>query len=236
MLRGIPPEMQVGIFKLFAVTLPFDRVLYVDADAIACAPFAELWETDSGKWNAIQDGAQTLIDTVPSIMKDAFVRQFPEISGKKAFNGGVIGLAPREWLELPDEYERTLLAGNYGTYHPIFDQGLMNAMIQPRVKWLPADFNVHNLFDREIPRGARIIHYAGGACKPWDARYPRHEPQYFFWLRHGLHETRPWPLLRAWLLVAAISPKRLLGRFLRQRRERRPDFRNRWDCPTGTDG
>jgi hypothetical protein len=232
-LAGIPAEMQVSIYKLFAVTLPFETVAYVDADAIFCAPAPELWETETGKWNAIRDGARSLGATVPEVMAAAFARQFPGVGEKKAFNGGVFALRTAEWRDLPEQYEHVLAAGEYRTYHPIFDQAMMNAMIQPRVKWLPFAFNVHNLFDRDIPRDARVIHYAAGACKPWDARYPRHEPQYHYWLKYGLNETRTWPLLKSRLLVAAITPKRLLGRMLRQRRERRggPEVRSRWDVP-----
>ncbi len=232
-LRGIPAEMQVGIYKLFAVTLPFDRVAYVDADAILCRPAPELWETLPGKWNVVQDGSQILAHTVPRVMKAEYERQFPGMGQRKAFNGGMLALAPAEWRDLPEAYERTLAAGGYRTYHPIFDQAMMNAMIQPHVQWLPFSFNVHNLFDRRIPRDARIIHYAGGACKPWDARYPRHEPQYHYWLRHGLNETRPWPLLRSWLRVAAVTPKRLVGRTIRQWKERRGGVMARWDEPSG---
>jgi len=232
-LAGIPLEMQVSIFKLFAVALPFETVAYVDADAIFCAPAPELWETGPGLWNAIQDGARSLAATVPEVMAAEFARQFPGMGEKKAFNGGVFALKPAEWRDLPEQYERVLAAGGYRTYHPIFDQALMNAMIQPRVKWLPFAFNVHNLFDRNIPRGARVIHYAAGACKPWDSRYPRHEPQYHYWLKYGLNETRRWPLLKSRVMVAAITPKRLLGRAIRHWKERRggADVRSRWDAP-----
>ena len=231
---GIPPEMQVSIYKLFAVTLPFDGVAYVDSDAIFCAPAPELWETEPGKWNAIQDGAQTIMNTIPVRLWEAYLGQFPEMRTKKAFNGGVFALRPAEWHNLPEEYERVLAAGNYPFYHPILDQALMNAMIQPRIKWLPFAFNVHNLFDRRIPRDARIIHYAAGFCKPWDARYPRHEPQYHYWLRHGVGETRLWPLLKSRLLIAAVTPKRLIGRAIRHWKERRggADVRSRWDVET----
>jgi len=236
-LAGIPPGMQVSIYKLFAVTLPFETVAYVDADAIFCAPAPELWKTEPGRWNVVEDGARALANTVPEVMAAEFRAQFPGVGEKKAFNGGVFALRPAEWRELPEEYERVLADGNYRTYHPIFDQAMLNAMIQPRVRWLPLAFNVHNLFDREIPRDARIIHYAAGVCKPWDPRYPRHEPQYHYWLRYGLNETRVWPLLKSRLLVAAITPKRLLGRALRQRKERRggADVRSRWDAPPGAE-
>jgi len=234
-LAGIPREMQVSIYKLFTVSLPFESVAYVDADAIFCAPAPELWATEAGHWNAIRDGAQSLASTVPEAMAVEFARQFPGLGGKKAFNGGVFALRPADWRDLPERYEQVLAAGGYRTYHPIFDQAMMNAMVQPRVKWLPFAFNVHNLFDREIPRDARVIHYAAGVCKPWEARYPRHEPQYHYWLKYGLNETRAWPLLKSRLLVAAITPKRLLGRTIRHWRERRggPEVRSRWDVPVG---
>jgi hypothetical protein len=232
-LAGIPPEMQPSIYRLFVVSLPYDTVAYVDSDAIFCAPAPELWVTESGKWNVIKDGAQSVAATVPEIMLADYARQFPEIVAKKCFNSGVFALRPSEWRDLPEQFERTLAAGGYRIYHPIFDQAMLNGIIQPRVTWLPFAFNVHNLFDRDIPRDARVIHYAAGVCKPWDPRYPRHEPQYHYWLKYGLNETRAWPLLKSRLLVAAITPKRLLGRAIRHRRERRggAEVRSRWDVP-----
>ncbi len=152
-------------YKVFAVTLPFETVAYVDADAIFCAPAPELWEVEAGKWNVVQDRAAALARTIPTIMAAEFARQFPGVGEKKGFNSGVFALRPADWRDLPEEYERVFAAGGYRAYHPMFDQALLNAMIQPRVRWLPFAFNVHNLFDYDIPRDARVIHYAGGACK-----------------------------------------------------------------------
>ena len=63
--------------------------IYVDADAIFCAPAPELWETEAGKWNAIQDGARSLAATVPDIMAADFARHLAEGPGRLVdFFGG----------------------------------------------------------------------------------------------------------------------------------------------------
>ncbi len=220
-LAGIPDTMQICVAKLFAPSLPAEVVAYIDADAVLCRPAPELWEVPKGQWNAIEDKSQNVLATVPRSMREEFSAQFPDLLTKKAFNGGVWALRPADWHDLPERYERALAAGGYRTYHPVFDQPMLNALIQPHVRWLPFAFNVNNLFDHAIPRDARIVHYTGGQAKPWDPRYPRHEPQYYHWLRHGLNETRPAKLLAARLRILAFTPKRVLSNALRQRRERR---------------
>jgi hypothetical protein len=219
-VAGIPDAMQICVAKLFAPMLPAEVVAYIDADAILCRSAPELWNVPVGQWNAIEDKSQNVLATVPRSMRPEFSAQFPDLLMKKAFNGGVWALRTAEWRDLPERYERALVAGAYHTYHPVFDQPMLNALIQPCVHWLPFTFNVNNLFDHTIPRDARIVHYTGGQAKPWDSRYPRHEPQYYWWLRHGLNEARPAKLFAAKLLILALTPKRVLSNALRQHRER----------------
>jgi len=221
LVQGVSAAMQPCVYRLFAVTLPFDRVAYVDSDAIMCRPAPELWETEPGKWNVIQDTSQKILHVIPAAFREAFSRQFPGVGEKKGFNSGVLGLAPSEWLDLPERFERVLLDGEYPAYHPVFDQALLNGMLQGQLRWLPFGFNVHNLFDNRIPKDARIIHFTGGVCKPWDSRYSRQEPQYLYWLRHGLGERGFLKLFKSRLLVTLAFPKRWIGRKIRHRREGR---------------
>jgi lipopolysaccharide biosynthesis glycosyltransferase len=219
-IAGVPDSMQMCVAKLFAPDLPADVVAYIDADAILCRPAPELWQTETGCWNVVADASQNVLSTVPALMREPFVKQFPAILDRKGFNGGVWSFRTAEWTSLARDFEDALLKGGYDSYHPIFDQPLLNAIIQPRVRWLPIQFNVNNLFDNTIPRDAKIVHFTGGQCKPWDSRYPRHEPQYYWWLKHGLYETNPRRLFAAWVRIFLTTPKRTLGNYFRRRRER----------------
>jgi lipopolysaccharide biosynthesis glycosyltransferase len=219
LIAGVPERLQMGVARLFAPELPADVVAYIDADAVLCRPVPELWEVEPGYWNAVTDASQNIFSTVPSSMREAFARQFPEVLQRKGFNSGVCAFRTAEWKSLATDFEDVLAKGGYESYHPS-DQPLLNAMIQPRVRWLPIQFNVNNLFDNTIPQDAKIVHFTGGQCKPWDSRYPRHEPQYYWWLKHGLNETRRHRLFLAWLRILLVTPKRSLGNYFRRRREK----------------
>jgi lipopolysaccharide biosynthesis glycosyltransferase len=161
-----------------------------------------------------------VLDSVPENLKANFLRQYPHVAHRECFNGGLFAVECAAWRDLPERYEAALAEGGYSeSYHPILDQPLFNGIFDGHIEWLPMQFNVSNLFDTRIPHDTRVLHYTGGKCKPWDARYPRHEPQWHWWLKHGVGEKSRWRLLLSWLRVALWTPKRELSRFLRRRRE-----------------
>lgn len=215
-IQGVPDKLQICIARLFMTQLPEDRVAYVDSDALFCHPAPELWQTQPSKISAVYDSSQNVLSCVPIIMKPEFEEQFPAILNFKGFNSGVLAMNPREWADLPERFEAALEEGRYRDYHPMFDQPLLNALIQPHVQWLPFEFNVNNLFDNRIPRDARIVHFTGGQAKPWERIFPKHEPQYFWWLKHGLHERSTAKLILARMRILLWTPKRVVGRRLRQ--------------------
>lgn len=212
-IEGVPDRMQVIVQKLFAAQIPADVVAYVDSDAFFCRPAPELWEVERGKINVVIDNAKSIVSMVkgPDILRERFLRQFPEVSMKRGFNSGVWAFYPEDFPDIPERFERALAEGGYEIYDPIFDQPLLNGLLFDKVRWLSFKFNVSSLFDNHIPADARIVHFTGGVCKPWDPRYPRHEPQYYYWLRHGLNETCKGKLLAAKLRILLVTPKRLIG-------------------------
>ena len=219
-IAGIPAESQVFVPKLFAPTLPVDVIAYVDADAIFCRPAPELWQVEPGKVNVIKDGAPNVLESVPPPLRPQFAAVYADFCKLPCFNGGVWAMRTAEFRDLPERYEEAIAKVRFDSYHPVLDQPVLNAMWQPNVNWLPIQFNVNNLFDHAIPADARIVHFTGGKCKPWDDRYPRHEPQYYWWLRHGLNEQRALRLIAAKARVWIITPKRLIGRQYRRWQEK----------------
>lgn len=213
---GIPEAMQCYVPKLFAPTLDADVMAYVDSDAILCRPIPELWEVPPGKVNVVRDGAPNVIQSVPPTLRPAFAACYPDQLDIPCFNGGVWALRCSEFRDLVERYEAELARVRFPEYHPILDQPMLNVMWQARVNWLPFRCNVNNLFDHRIPRDAKIVHFTGGQCKPWDPKYPRHEPQYYWWLKYGLNERDPIRLALAKLRVWVTTPKRLIGRRFRR--------------------
>ena len=110
-LAGVPPKYQPSVYRLFAMTLPYDTVAYVDSDAIFCAPAPELWETEAGKWNVTQDGGAIGGEHGAGSDAGGVLAAIPGDCGEESvFNSGVFALRPAEWRDLPGEFRRTLAA------------------------------------------------------------------------------------------------------------------------------
>lgn len=214
-LSGVPEKSQIGVSRVFSVTVPADTVVYVDADACFCRPAPELWEVEAGKINAVADVSDAVFHNVPRDLQPRFKEQFPERYSWRGFNAGVLGLRPMDWPELPAEFERVLRSGCYEYYPAIFDQPLLNMLLLPNVRWLPYQFNAHVLFCNRIPPDVRIVHFTG-STKPWMPGFPQHEPAYYHWVHSGLMETRPEVLRHIRKRILLRTPRRVLMGKIRQ--------------------
>ncbi len=212
-IKGVPDDRLINVGRLFVVAPPEDVSVYMDADVVMCRPAPEWWRLQPGKVNAVPDSSRQVSDNVAGKDRDKFTRQYPEVATRKGFNAGVFGLAPREWPDLAERFEDALEAGGYA-YSYIIDQPLLNAIIQPRVNWLPFGFNAHGLFDNHIPCDVRAVHFTSSP-KPWMKTYPRHEPGYWYWLKYGTPRAGCVRLLAMAAWIAVCSPKRWAGRRFR---------------------
>lgn len=220
-VRGIPAANMVNVGRLFVIVPDVDVAAYVDADAILCAPCDALWDVQPGRVNATPDAALCVAHNMALVNRPAFVARHPEVAGQRGVNAGVFALRRREWLDLPDRFEALMKEGRY-RYDVVIDQPLLNALFAGHLHYLPAGYNAHGLWDRRVPRDVRIIHFTG-YCKPWMPDFPRHEPAYWWWLKHGLPRSSGWQLFLASLRIALWAPKRALGRLVRQWRERKQE-------------
>jgi hypothetical protein len=220
-VTGVPPEYQINVARLFMAQLDAEAVVYVDSDAVLCGPIDELWEVKGDRLLAVHDLARNLLTTMPDDLKPLFARQFPDAAPRPGFNSGVLALRPEAWRELPARFSEVFQAGGYPYYHPLFDQPLLNGLFADRVEWMDFKFNVNNLWDVAIPADARIIHFTG-KVKPWMDQFPKHAPQYYHWVRHGLQERRLSALIGTKARIWLWSPKRWLGRWLAKGRRRDP--------------
>ena len=216
-LRNVPDAIQIACARVFVTTLPEEAVVWVDSDALLCRPAPELWDIKPGFVNVVKNvEGHRIEDNLSPESRASFVRAFPAVAGTQGFNSGVFGLRPADWSDLPERFEAGAEAIGY-THRPghALDQTLLNALILPRANYLDRTFNASSLFDLPVPSGVRVVHFTSSP-KPWMDAFPRHEPAYYYWLRHGAREERAWPLLKARLGIWARTPRRLLSRSVRR--------------------
>lgn len=213
-IRGIPDRLQIAVAKLFTPIVDADVAVWLDCDCVICRPAPEIWDVPAGRVIAVQDTAYRILQMVPLDLQDTYNRQFPGLGEKRGFNGGFFSLRPNEWRDLPERYEKILSTGGYPYYPTIFDQPLLNGIFQPNVNMLPFKFNAHHGFDYSIPRDVRIVHFTN-VPKPWMPEYPKHQPQYYYWVRYGERETGIFRLCMIKLKILLRTPRRILMRWLK---------------------
>lgn len=219
----IPRSIDVGeermppaLLKLFTPLVDADVAVWADCDMVLCRPASELWEVRPKEVVAVLDTAYKIRFMIDPKLFPLFEKQFPASVEGQGFNSGLFGLRTDEWRDLPERYEAAFAAGGYSFHPKIWDQPFLNGLMQPNVRYLPHEFNAHNVFNYPIPRDVRIVHFTA-ATKPWMARYPKHQPAYYYWLRYGLGEERFWPLAKAKLRIWARNPIRVASLYLRAR-------------------
>lgn len=220
-IAGVPERGQIGVSRIFMITLPADVVAYADADAVLCRPAPQLWEVPPGKLAAVTDAAKQIATVMYHAMRPRFYWQFPEIAALPGFNSGVMALRPAGFQWLPEAYERVIREGRYfedfwskSESIRSVDQPFFNAVLLPYFHELPWEYNVHCLFDNPIPEDSVIVHFTG-RTKPWAENFPRHEPQYLWWARHGLNQSES-DLAAARRYILLRTPRRWLAQTLRK--------------------
>lgn len=146
------PHLRSSFYKLemFKETA-YDRILFVDADAIVLRDISMLFEIPC------KFGACEAYDR----KRDRIVRS--------EFNGGVL-LLSREVMQ-EEVYVQLMNSAIRGDVYMRFaEQGVLNAYFQHTVHWLPKLFNVEKRFflsesHRSIFDAAHIVHYVNE--KPW---------------------------------------------------------------------
>jgi hypothetical protein len=208
------PARQAHLARYFAHTIPADVVAYFDSDIVVCRPLDEIWNVAPGRVRAVMDNSHTASDLLPGESRELFSRAFPQVAGTRGINSGFFSLRPKDWPELAERFEDVLVAGGFSTF-PGFDQPFGSCLFLPHLDPLRAEYNAHYIYDFPIPPRVRAVHFTGKS-KPWQPGYPRHEPAYYYWLRYGLGEERFWPLAKARTRIWARTPRRVIGRLLRQ--------------------
>lgn len=214
-VKGVPDNRQANVARVFAATVDADVVAYIDSDVVFAGPAPELWEVPAGKVNAVADDSVVIGNNLAGDNLALYKKQCPAMAAKKGVNTGVFALRSPEWKDLPGLFEDALLNGGY-QYESIIDQPILNGLFDGRINLIPRVFNAHGLFDQLPPKGVRLVHFTG-KTKPWQSAFPKHEPAYWYWLKHGAPEPAGWLKLSCCALwIALVTPKRMLGRLWRR--------------------
>ncbi|MBA4067324.1 MAG: hypothetical protein C0501_27170 [Isosphaera sp.] len=210
----IPDEFKGLDYRLLVPEFPEDVVAWVDGDVVFRRPAPELWDVPPGRVNAVADNALTVLNWVPPDLKDRFRRRWPEVADRRGFNAGIFALRPADWPDLAGRFEAAFAEAGVARFPWLFDQPLLSVLMLDRVNWLPFAFNANFFYDHRIPADTRLLHFLYSP-KPWMPGFPRHEPAYYEWVRHGLGEGRWGRLLAVKLRIWLRTPRRLLARRIR---------------------
>jgi lipopolysaccharide biosynthesis glycosyltransferase len=147
-----------------------ERILYLDADVLVLSDVLALRDVP------LEDAIAAVAPNGPAPFIEDFNRIHGRPAGTPVFNAGVMLLQPRRWTEarIADRSVEWLVANEAKL---IFrNQDALNILLQDRLRWLNAAWNVESRLHREwvlgySPRSAlvgraAIVHYTGGD-KPW---------------------------------------------------------------------
>ena len=194
-------HISVDTFYRFAIPelfVGYDKVVYIDTDAVANDDVGKLYDTEMGD-NLVAavrdiDNAGQTNGAIPE-MKDYWSRVLKLDSPFNYFQAGVLVFNLKEMKKTFKPFE--LFEFSNGKNFKYADQDVLNIMCRGRVKYLDMSWNViHDCNNERIKniisyapasmaneymesrKHVRIAHYAGFA-KPW--RTPYEDMAYYFW-------------------------------------------------------
>lgn len=217
-IAGVTVRLQIAHAKVFAADLTqYEAVAWVDGDILFCRPAPELWNVKPGRAVAVQTPPTNRVHhNLPVELRDRFCAMHPTLAAVPGFNGGLFVIRPADWRDFQTLLEQVFIDLKCENHANYFDQPLLNVVFKDKADLLGSEFNWTEMFDTPPPiHRVRLVHFASRP-KPWEAGYPRHEPGYWFWVKHGLCETNQ-PRLAAtkawiWLNTPRRKLSRLLGR------------------------
>lgn len=151
--------------RIYAFTLPYDRIIYLDADMLCIGEVSLLWDNRIGKlpWYACLDTAAQAY--YPERLQEA------AIDPVRVFNGGLEVYHPALLEGLYYSLLYRLRAGTLSMYDGA-DQGALNSFFQftnTETGILPQGYN--HILDPHQPKltdyHQRIIHFTSSGADPW---------------------------------------------------------------------
>jgi lipopolysaccharide biosynthesis glycosyltransferase len=149
--------------KFFALTLPYDRIILMDADMLCVGDCSYLWSGVSGKlpFYACRDTASYIY----------YKKVIDEIglNPNRVFNAGTMV------FQMPFDLKLFLLEASHGILQAYDggDQGYLNHYFQYHgieTGFLPPEYNC--CLDVNMPQvpdhAKRLIHFCGGNANPWN--------------------------------------------------------------------
>jgi lipopolysaccharide biosynthesis glycosyltransferase len=215
-ISGVNDRLQIAHAKVFSADLTdYNAVAWIDGDILFCRPAPELWDVKPGRAVAVRTPSSNRVHhNLPMELRPRFCEMYPGLAATPGFNGGLFVIRPVDWPNLQSLLERVFIDLKCVNHPNYFDQPLLNVVFEGKVDLLGSEFNWTEMFDNPpSTRRVRLVHFASRP-KPWEPGYPRHEPGYWFWVRHGQGETNTPRLAatKAWIWLNA--PRRKLSRLL----------------------
>ena len=217
-IAGVVDRLQIAHGKVFiADQTQYDTIVWVDGDILFCRPAPEIWDVRPGRVVAVRTPPTNRVPhNLPTELRPRFRERFPALSETPGFNGGLFAIRPADWPKLQSLLEQTLVELGFENNPKYFDQPLLNAMFDGHVDFLDSIFNWTEMFDTPPdPATVRLVHFASRP-KPWEPNYPKQEPGYWFWVKHGLAENDERVLRKVKRRILLHTPRRRLAQLIRR--------------------
>lgn len=157
------------LLKLEVSSLEYDKVLYIDVDAVVLENLDEVFSFPEGKVAVVKE-----VNSVRNMFRLKHRQMLTESIDidwdSPGFNAGVFALRPSEWRDLKKKARH--LVDKFGSriFSKSKDQQLLNIIFHGKTHDLPGRYNFSPLYDSGRYEPA-IIHYLT-RYKPWRLDYP----------------------------------------------------------------
>lgn len=170
------------LLKLDAVTLSFDKVLFLDADMVVLDKLDELFDVPCGMVGAVPE--VNVVKNMFRVQHRKMLREKIDIDwDSPGFNAGLFSLRPAEWAGLGKKVKALVSEFGEDVFSKTKDQQLLNILFSGKIKPFHRRYNFSPFYDKAEGYKPAVVHYLSG-CKPWHFEYP--EGHYYREFRSSL--------------------------------------------------
>jgi len=160
---------QTTLLKLEASTLDYQKVLYIDVDAVVLKNLDELFSFPEGTVGVVKE-----VNMVKNMFRpkdrERLAASLDIDWDVPGFNAGVFAIRPSEWRSLKLKAKELIDCFGENVFSKSKDQQLLNILFQGKTYDFPGEYNFSPFYDSGKYPPA-IIHYLT-KCKPWHFDYP----------------------------------------------------------------
>jgi len=158
------------LLKFEVAGLPFDSVLYLDADTVVLGDLSGAFLIPEGHVGGVPE-----VNTVRNMFRlqhrDMLEKTIDINWAGRGINMGFFVIRPDEWKDLRERANKLIERFGREIFSKTADQQLLSIIFNGKIHILPQKYNFSPFYDNMDDCDPLVIHYLG-RCKPWHFEYP----------------------------------------------------------------